>query len=80
MESVNTLRSKMSSAAAAPKPAVAESAPSAQKAPVPEPATAPAEDKTKSLSDMIKKAPEQTKDGDKLVMSSRKAIDKLQDI
>lgn len=82
VESVNTLRSKMSSTAAAvSKSGAPEPAPAAaQKTPAQEPAAAPVEDKTKSLSDMIKKAPEQAKDADKLVMSSRKAIDKLQDI
>lgn len=67
--SVNSLRSKMSPAAG-----------TVQKTPVPEAPPAPADEKSKSLSDMIKKAPEQTKDVDKLVTSSRKAIDKLQDI
>lgn len=38
-----------------------------------------ADDKAKTLSDMIKKTPE-SKDVDQLVTSSKKAIDKLQEI
>ncbi|MHB8136797.1 MAG: MCP four helix bundle domain-containing protein [Smithellaceae bacterium] len=67
VQSVNALRSKMSAAPA-------------QKTATPEPVTAPADEKSKSLSDMVKKAPEQTKDGVKPASSSKKAIDKLQDI
>jgi HAMP domain-containing protein len=70
VQSVNSLRSKISSPAAGP----------AHKTQTPETVTAPADEKSRSLSDMIKKTPEQTKDVDKLVISSRKAIDKLQDI
>ncbi|MEE9913248.1 MAG: MCP four helix bundle domain-containing protein [Deltaproteobacteria bacterium] len=80
IQSVNSLRSKMTSGAGpAQKTAAPEPAP-AQKATAPEPVVSPADDKTKSLSDMIKKSPDQAKDGDKLVTSSKKAIDKLQDI
>jgi len=71
VQSVNALRSKMS---ASPAPA------QAQKAATPEPAAAPAEEKGKSLSDMVKKAPEPAKDGTKPASSAKKAIDKLQDI
>lgn len=77
VQSVNALRSKLSSQTPAQK-AAPEPTPAA-KAAAPEPAPAVADDKTKSLSDMIKKTPE-AKDGDKLVTSSKKAIDKLQDI
>jgi methyl-accepting chemotaxis protein len=68
VQSVNALRSKMS---ASPAPA--------QKAAAPEPAAAPVEEKGKSLSDMVKKAPEPAKDGAK-ASPAKKAIDKLQDI
>ncbi|MDD4357082.1 MAG: MCP four helix bundle domain-containing protein [Smithellaceae bacterium] len=67
VQSVNALRSKMS---ASPAPA--------QKAA--EPAAAPAEEKGKSLSDMVKKTPEPAKDGTKAASPAKKAIDKLQDI
>ncbi|MBP7765465.1 MAG: hypothetical protein K4445_01265 [Deltaproteobacteria bacterium] len=79
VESLNALRSKLSAAGAPSKAAASETAP-AQKAAAPEPAAARSDDKAKSLSDMIKKGPEQAKDADKLVISSKKAIDKLQDI
>ncbi|MBP7340947.1 MAG: hypothetical protein PHG54_02770 [Smithellaceae bacterium] len=79
VESVNALRSKLSAAGAAPKASAPETAP-AHKTAAPEPAPAKPEDKAKSLSDMIKKGPEQTRDADRLVVSSKKAIDKLQDI
>jgi methyl-accepting chemotaxis protein len=69
VQSVNALRSKMS---ASPAPA--------QKAATPEPAAAPAEEKGKSLSDMVKKTPEPAKDGTKAASPTKKAIDKLQDI
>jgi len=80
VQSVNTLRSKMSSSPPAQK-AAPEAAPAA-KAAAPEPAVAAAatDDKTRSLSDMIKKTTDKTQDGEKLVTSSKKAIDKLQDI
>jgi hypothetical protein len=52
----------------------------AQKAAAPEPAAAPAEEKSKSLSDMVKKTPEPAKDGTKAASPTKKAIDKLQDI
>ena len=77
VQSVNALRSKMSSAAPAHK-TTPEPAP-AVKAAAPEPVAAVTDDKTKSLSVMIKKTPD-AKDADKLVTSSKKAIDKLQDI
>ncbi len=82
VESVNTLRTRMSAAvsAAAQKAPAPEAAAPAQKAAAPEPAPAATEEKAKSLSDMIKKTPDQAKDVDKLVVSSKKAIDKLQDI
>ena len=69
VQSVNALRSKLSSTPKVPVPEA-----------VPAPAPTPADDKNKSLSNMIKKAPEQAKDEEQLVMSSKKAIDKLQDI
>ncbi len=71
VQSVNTLRIKMSAPAppapkaAAPEPVAAPLAPTAQ-----------TDDGKKSLSNMVKKAPDQ----ESLVMSSKKAIDKLQDI
>jgi len=78
VQSVNSLRTKMNAAPAqkAPTPEV----PPAEKTVTPETVAAPADEKGKSLSDMMKKSPEQSKDMDKLVTSSRKAIDKLQDI
>lgn len=80
VQSVNSLRSKMSAAAVPVQKTPTPETTSAQKTPIPETVPAPADEKNRSLSDMIKKAPEQTKDMDKLVISSRKAIDKLQDI
>jgi HAMP domain-containing protein len=76
VQSVNALRSKMSSSSGpAPKSPTAEApAPASTAAPV------AAEESAKSLSGMIKKAPDQMKEADKLVTTSRKAIDKLQDI
>lgn len=78
VQSVNALRSKMSSPATAQK-AAHEAAP-AMKAAAPEPAATASDDKTRSLSDMIKKTSDKTQEGEKLVTSSKKAIDKLQDI
>lgn len=77
VQAVNALRSKMSAPAPAQK-ATQEPAPAA-KAAAPEPVAPAPDDKTKSLSDMIKKTPE-AKGGEQLVTSSKKAIDKLQDI
>jgi HAMP domain-containing protein len=70
VQSVNALRIKMST------PAAAAGASPAPKAATPEPVTPPADESGKSLSGMIKKTPDQ----ESLVMSSKKAIDKLQDI
>ncbi len=78
VQSVNSLRTKMN-AAPAQKATTPEASP-AEKTVAPETVAAPADEKGKSLSDMMKKAPEQSKDMDKLVTSSKKAIDKLQDI
>ena len=67
VQSINALRIKMS------PPSPASPAP---KAAAPEPVSPPADESGKSLSGMIKKSPDQ----ESLVMSSKKAIDKLQDI
>jgi len=75
VQSVNSLRSKMSSVPTPAQRQSPEPAP-AQKSVVREPIAPGADEKGKSLSDMVKKAP----DADVLVTSSKKAIDKLQDI
>ncbi len=76
VQSVNAMRIKMS---ASGSPATS-TAPSAKKEAAPSAAPAPkqsqADESSKSLSDMIKKTPDQ----ETLVLSSKKAIDKLQDI
>ncbi len=73
VQTVNVLRTKMNapSAVPAPKPASSEPASAAKATPAPS-----ADENTKTLSGMIKK----TQDQDNLVLSSKKAIDKLQDI
>lgn len=78
VQSVNALRSKMSSGAAPAQKPASEPAPAQPAAQ--EPSAPATEDKAKSLSDMIKKSPDQARDSDRLVTSSKKAIDKLQDI
>ncbi|MRR15020.1 MAG: HAMP domain-containing protein [Deltaproteobacteria bacterium] len=75
VQSVNSLRSRMSAVPAPSQRPAHEPAP-AQKPAAPEPVAPAADDKAKSLSDMIKKTP----DADTLVTSSKKAIDRLQDI
>jgi len=80
VQSVNSLRSKMSSTGGSTQKAPAPEAAPAHKAPTTETAPAAADKKDTSLSDMIKKTSDHMKDGDKLVTSSKKAIDKLQDI
>lgn len=77
VQSVNALRIKMS---ATVSPATTTVPPATSTAPLAKKETAPkqtqADESSKSLSDMIKKTPDQ----DTLVLSSKKAIDKLQDI
>ena len=73
-QAVNGLRTKISSTGAPKAPAAPVQAPKA-----PEQAPHEVEDKTKSLSDMVKKSPE-GKEVEHLVTSSKKAIDKLQEI
>lgn len=75
VQSVNSLRSRMSAVPAPSQRPAHELAPS-QKPAQPGPVAPAADDKGKSLSDMIKKTP----DADTLVTSSKKAIDRLQDI
>jgi HAMP domain-containing protein len=76
VQSVNSLRSRMTSIPAPAQRQAPEPAP-AHKPVAPEPIAPGADDRTRSsLSDMIKKTP----DAEKLVTSSKKAIDKLQDI
>jgi len=74
IHAVNALRSKISAAPASRAAAEPVQPPKAPEQPVPV-----ADDKAKTLSDMIKKTPE-SKDVDQLVTSSKKAIDKLQEI
>jgi methyl-accepting chemotaxis protein len=74
IHAVNALRTKISSA-----PAPRAAAEPVQSPKAPERSAPVADGKTKTLSDMIKKTPE-SKDVDQLVTSSKKAIDKLQEI
>ncbi len=74
-QSVNALKTKLSTAGtAAAKAPSGPAAPAASAAPA-----APAEEAPKSLSGLVKKGPE-AKDSESLVISPKKAIDKLQDI
>lgn len=79
-QSISTLKSKLSGAGIPSQKAATP--PSPQAAPAAAPAAEPkaTDDTPKSLSGMVKKDPEKAKDADKLVISPKKAIDKLQDI
>ncbi|MFO7570774.1 MAG: hypothetical protein R6W75_13370 [Smithellaceae bacterium] len=74
-QSLNALKTKLGTTGTPASKTAA--APAPQTPPAPAPASS---DSPKSLSGMIKKDPEKAKDADKLVISSKKAIDKLQDI
>jgi nitrate/nitrite-specific signal transduction histidine kinase len=79
-QSVNALKGKFAGAGIQSQKGSTPPLPQASPATAPAPEPKASADSPKSLSGMVNKDPEKVKDADKLVISPKKAIDKLQDI